>query len=849
MRSTTVDYRRIIASGETRNWEITVNLTLSDGTSLSIDESDIMDNSFKVISASSGDSSFDIGAAIIGKCQFTLNNYDDRFTQYDFFNATAVVRIRLVGDIQSTRLGFFTVDEPTFAGSLVSLELLDNMWKFDRPLPTLNPPFTILSVVHTLCTHCGVTLSTTTFNGYNVIINSMPDNEMNCREMLQYLAMIGCNFCVIDSQGYLNIRWYNVESVSTGLDGGTFSTNTTPYSDGDDADGGNFTNYSSGDSYDGGTFYDGNVVYFSRLMTRNIGTDEIEITGVKFVIDETEYLIGQNGYVLTLDNPFVNANNVTSVLNRIWDRLEGFKFRIFDVTALPDITPEVGDAVGVSYKGTILYSYLTNFTFTPSLVTASLGAESVTRTLSVRYNKNIQVAVDQARKEAEKEISDYDLIVQQMNLLAVNALGAYQNYEDLSTGGRVYYLSNMPITKTNNVCSFETGSIVYKLTGSGFFVSRDGGQTWVNGYDPDTGQLVINVLYAIGIHADWVVTGLLKDAHNYNYWNLDTGEFRLAATTLIGTKTIDEHIGDEIDDTLTQEDVFNRLTNNGQTQGIVLSNGELYINATYINTGTMSADRVRTGYLYSDNYDFTTGNQFLNTGTSINMNNGDIFTYGASIFGSVDQDGNAAYFRRIRIKPNNSSDSEEHYVIVESTTLRQFSRLTAEHLLITSDNGRTLIEEENILLGFETVKHTKIDTDVVKVANDQSNYTYQNYYDLIKVVNNVAYGVTWNTSDRNVKEEIEPLDIQLSKELIDNTETKKFKYKGAEGKHYGMIAQDVRKLLDGLGEEDARLEHEMAQNQRTIDYQEYIPHLINYVQDLRAEINELKAEIQRLKEV
>lgn len=848
MRSTTVDYRRIIASGETRNWEITINLTLSDGTTLSIDETDIMDNSFKVISASSGDSSFDIGSAIIGKCQFTLNNYDDRFTQYDFFNATAVVWIRLVGDIQSTRLGFFTVDEPVFAGSLVSLELLDNMWKFDRPLPTLNPPFTILSVVQTLCTYCGVTLSTTTFNGYNVIINSMPDNEMNCREMLQYLAMIGCNFCVIDSQGNLNIRWYNVESVPTGLDGGTFNTNTTPYSDGDDADGGNFTNYSSGDSYDGGAFYDGTVVYFSRLMTRNIGTDEIEITGVKFVIDETEYLIGQNGYVLTLENPFVNANNVTSVLNRIWDRLEGFKFRIFDVTALPDITPEVGDAVGVSYKGTILYSYLTNFTFTPSLVTASLGAESVTRTLSVRYNKNIQVAVEQARKEAEKEISDYDLIVQQMNLLAVNALGAYQNYEDLSTGGRVYYLSNMPITKTDNVCSFETGSVVYKLTGSGLFVSRDGGQTWVNGYDPETGQLVINVLYAIGIHADWVVTGLLRDAHNYNYWNLDTGEFRLAATTLIGTKTIDEHIGDEIDDTLTQEDVFNRLTNNGQTQGIVLNNGQLYINASYINTGTMSADRVRTGYLYSDNYDFTTGNQFLNTGASINLDNGNIFTYGASIFGSVDQDGNAAYFRRVRIKPNNSSDSEDHYLIIETNTLRKYLSLDGESILITSDNGSTYIEEDSILLGVETAVHTKVDTDVVKVAHDTYNYTYQNYYDLIKVVNNVAYGVTWNTSDRKVKEEIEPLDIQLSKELIDNTEPKKFKYKGADGKHYGMIAQDVREVLDELGEEDSRLEHEMANDQRTIDYQEYIPHLINYVKELKSEINELKTELKRLKE-
>lgn len=45
---------------------------------------------------------------------------------------------------------------------------------------------------------------------------------------------------------------------------------------------------------------------------------------------------------------------------------------------------------------------------------------------------------------------------------------------------------------------------------------------------------------------------------------------------------------DDLDDSLTQLEVFNRLTNNGQTQGIYLSNSRLYINASYIATGTIS---------------------------------------------------------------------------------------------------------------------------------------------------------------------------------------------------------------------------------------------------------------------
>ena len=34
---------------------------------------------------------------------------------------------------------------------------------------------------------------------------------------------------------------------------------------------------------------------------------------------------------------------------------------------------------------------------------------------------------------------------------------------------------------------------------------------------------------------------------------------------------------------------------------------------------------------------------------------------------------------------------------------------------------------------------------------------------------------------------------------------------------------------------------------RTIDYQEYIPHIINYIKDLQAQIDDLKEEIKILK--
>lgn len=48
---------------------------------------------------------------------------------------------------------------------------------------------------------------------------------------------------------------------------------------------------------------------------------------------------------------------------------------------------------------------------------------------------------------------------------------------------------------------------------------------------------------------------------------------------------------DTFEGELTQTYIFNKLTNNGQTQGIYLSNGLLYINATYMRTGVITGKR------------------------------------------------------------------------------------------------------------------------------------------------------------------------------------------------------------------------------------------------------------------
>ena len=154
-------------------------------------------------------------------------------------------------------------------------------------------------------------------------------------------------------------------------------------------------------------------------------------------------------------------------------------------------------------------------------------------------------------------------------------------------------------------------------------------------------------------------------------------------------------------------------------------------------------------------------------------------------------------------------------------------------------------------------KYIKITRMSMRLQNGSNTHClFRGEADLVAYRHGSPFSIAWSGSDRRIKEEIEPLDLDLSKNLIDATETVKFKYKSNEGKHYGVIAQDVREVLDNLGETDVKLEHSMGfaegeseiEDPRTVDYHEFIPHLINYVKDLRAEIEALKNIINTLKE-
>ncbi|MBO6585299.1 MAG: tail fiber domain-containing protein [Gracilimonas sp.] len=132
-------------------------------------------------------------------------------------------------------------------------------------------------------------------------------------------------------------------------------------------------------------------------------------------------------------------------------------------------------------------------------------------------------------------------------------------------------------------------------------------------------------------------------------------------------------------------------------------------------------------------------------------------------------------------------------------------------------------------------------------------------------------GSITETSDRNLKENIKPLQNGLSTIMQLNPTTYNFRgngeYKGMKlstGLHYGLIAQEVEEVLPSLVKNnlhtysemqsgghgpDATSETEIKKTMefKTMNYTELIPVLIKGMQEQQAEIERLKKEIEELR--
>lgn len=537
------------------------DITLSDDTVLHLTNENFWNGGVSIEDAVSNDNTFEIGSTIINKCTLTINNIYDDFSDYDFSNAKVIVYIGLElpdGTIEKIRKGTYTVDETQYDGSIISLSCLDNMSKFDKTYTesSLQYPATLNQIVLDACNVCGVLLQTYDFPHDDFLVNERPNDEaVTFREIIGWCAQIACCFCRCDTQGRLELKWYDQEALEDEktLDGGTFDSDS-PYSTGADADGGTFDPWNDGYEFDSGFFDDTQKFHhiYSNYSS-SISTDDVVITGVRILeksSDEnsseiTTYQTGTEGYIVSIENNELIKNGAgANVVGWIGEQIIGFRFRKAQVSHTSNPSIEAGDVGFLTDRKQKTYRIIissTNFATRSSQSTSS-SAETPLKNSASRFSESTKNYVDY-RKEIQKERTDREEALEELGNRIDESSGLFTTEEIQGDGSTIFYLHNKPQLSESN--------IVWKMTAEAWGVSTDGGKTYNAGMTVD-GDTITRILTATGINADWIKTGAFtieKDGKVMFKADTATGQVDIVANSFsLKGQSIEEIADQQVND-------------------------------------------------------------------------------------------------------------------------------------------------------------------------------------------------------------------------------------------------------------------------------------------------------------
>ena len=501
------------------------DITLKDGTVLNLTSADLWANGFSFEDSVSGDSSFDIGSTIINVLTLSINNFDGQYSDYDFDGAEVICYVVMEfvdGTTEKIRICTATVvEQPEDETVTIDLTCEDNMRKFDRNYSDskLKYPATRGQIVRDACEVCGVTLQTTSFDRDDYIVQNRPNDEaLTFRQVLQWVAQIGCQWMRCDEYGRLCIGWYssiNEEELIID-DLGVLKTQ-------DDSNISLELSSANGIlSANNGTFLenDGILRLFATDEKGNVSEikttygftphhTDVVITGVK-VTEYSEsssdnpqtYMVGTEGYVLGISgNKLIRVGDGHTIASMIAEKCVGMRFRPFESECPTDVALEAGDSlIIVGRNGKIYTSLLTTTTLKPgSGQKIACNAKSAAKNSSTRYSQATQAFVV-ARNMVKQEKTEREKALEEFGKRIDSATGGYTTVEPQENGSKIFYLHDKP--------TLAESKAIWKMTSEAWGVSTDGGQTWNGGMTVD-GDTIVRILNAVGVNANWINTGAI----------------------------------------------------------------------------------------------------------------------------------------------------------------------------------------------------------------------------------------------------------------------------------------------------------------------------------------------------
>ena len=530
-----------------------VDITFPDGTKKTINE-DIMngDNGFSDCAESS---SFPVGAVVCKTLTLSINNDQEQWKNYNFYNAKVHAYLKVNGLEEKIDKGTYTITEPEQYSDIITLTALDDMYKANKTYTSgLKLPQSLINLVRDACETLKIGMNLTMEHG-DIIIRSIPDS-MTFRQLFGYAAMVESANARIDYSGNLRfLKWdfgkmESDNAATVDADGFIHFGNANPSIDTDsfvslpgwtiNAEG--FLALTSGPGSD-----------VQRLMAYanppTLSSDDIIITGVRLKNGETDNntdadysgMYGEEGYVLELENELIDSDQLETVASIIGEQLVGVRFRNLEGDLIYEPVVEFGD---MAYT----YDRLGNKYVTPltdvsgnvgGLTTVKTQADDPIRGSSNFYSDSTK-AIVAARKMVKKETSAREEAMQKLNDRISNASGMYSTDVEQADGSIIRYLHDKK--------TLGESLNVIKITSDAIGFSTDGGKTYPYGVTVD-GETITRLLYAEGINADYINAGtlLVKDKNGKAIFeaDMDTGTVTLDGSCVtIGGKPLDEKIED-----------------------------------------------------------------------------------------------------------------------------------------------------------------------------------------------------------------------------------------------------------------------------------------------------------------
>lgn len=509
-----------------------VEITFADGTTKTL-ENEIMigNNDFSDCAESS---SFPVGATVCKTMKLELDNTEDQWKDYNFYQAKVHAYLKLQTSVaepasesiwmndfyepildtdgnsivlsraksedryETIDKGIYTITTPEQYGEILSFTALDDMYKTNaKYYSALTLPQPIMALVRDACESLNIPMGFSSMAHGNVIVTALPDN-MTFRQLIGWAAMLETANARIDNRGYLQFIKWNFGAVENG--------SLVPFK---------LEDY---------------------VSSPTLSSDDIVITGIRVKNKESESLFGTAGYVLELENNLLSDSDLGTVAAWIGGNLIGARFRNLQGDLIYNPLLEFGDmAYSFDRNGN---KYLTPITDVSSplngITTVKTQSDDPIRNSST-YMSEATKALVEARQLVKDERTEREKAVERLNNTLKTSGGLYMTVEPQDDGSNIYYAHNKP--------TLEESDIVWKFTAEAIGISMDGGKTYPYGLNIN-GELIARLLYAEGINASYINAGALvvRDTNGKIIFSADIDNNQIVidgASVRIGASPLD----------------------------------------------------------------------------------------------------------------------------------------------------------------------------------------------------------------------------------------------------------------------------------------------------------------------